>query len=89
MLAALAAMLASIIGELAIRAVLALGIGFATYKTVVEPVRGLISTRLHSAGVLADYVGWLGIDVAITIVLSAVIARAATNALKAHIVKKS
>lgn len=76
-------------GEMALRALVGAGIGLATYKVVVAPVRAEIATRLGGAGELAGYVGWLGIDVAVTIVLSALIGRAAIGASKAFFVKRA
>ena len=82
-------MLVTYVGELAIRALIGAGVGIASYKLVIGPARAAIAARLGAAGDLAGYVGWLGIDVAVTIVLSAWIGRTAVSASKAFFVKKS
>lgn len=82
-------MLLSVVGEMAIRALIGVGVGFATHQLVIEPVREAISARLGSAGVMADYIGFLGIDTAITIVLSAWIGRAAVSASKGFFTKRA
>lgn len=82
-------MLLTVVGEMAVRALIGASVGLATYKLVVAPVRQAIATRLGGAGDLAGYVGFLGIDVAVTIILSAWIGRTAVSASKAFFVKKA
>ncbi|BBD80030.1 hypothetical protein ALSL_1373 [Aerosticca soli] len=52
-------------------------------------MRQQIAMRLSVAGDLAQYVGFLGIDTAITIILSAWVGRTAVNSAKAFFVKKA
>ena len=82
-------MLLTYVGEMAVRALVGAGVGIATYKLVVDPAKEQMRTLFQSAGPLVDYVGWLGIDVAVTIVLSAWIGRAAVSASKAFFVKRA
>lgn len=64
------------------RVLLALGIGFATHTLAMPALLGMIQTRVSGLpAVLLQYFGALGIDVAITIILSALAARAAQKAL--------
>jgi hypothetical protein len=83
----LAEMLMSVIGQLALSAIAAVGIGFAT-RAVGGAVDfgGHIRTVLGQAGPLYDYVIFLGMDQAITIVLSAWAGRKVTDAAKAYFV---
>lgn len=76
-------------GEMVIRGLVGAGVGLASYKFVVTPVRTEIASRFAGAGDLAAYVGWLGIDMAVTIVLSALIGRSAVNASKAFFTKRA
>jgi mannose/fructose/N-acetylgalactosamine-specific phosphotransferase system component IID len=82
-------MLLTYVGELAVRALVGAAVGLTTYKFVVSPVRAAIAARFSAAGDLAGYVGYLGIDAAVTIVLSAIVGRMAVNASKAFFVKKA
>lgn len=82
-------MLLTVAGEFLIKALVGSLIGVATYTLVVSPVRSLIAARFQTAGVLADYIGFLGIDVAVTIVLSALAGRAAISSSKAFFVKRA
>jgi hypothetical protein len=82
-------LLTSLVGEMAIRALLGTGVALATYSLVVQPGREAIRARFAAAGPLVDYVGWLGIDVAVTIILSAWIGRTAVSASKAFFVKRA
>ncbi|WP_126537684.1 DUF2523 family protein [Aerosticca soli] len=81
--------LLSVAGEFVVRAIIGAGVGIATYHFVVAPVRQQIAMRLSVAGDLAQYVGFLGIDTAITIILSAWVGRTAVNSAKAFFVKKA
>lgn len=81
--------LLTVAGEMLIKALTGAAIGVATYTLVVNPVRQAIAERFAAAGVMADYVGFLGIDVAVTIVLSALAGRAAINSSKAFFVKRA
>jgi hypothetical protein len=76
-------------GEILIRAFVGAGIGMATYALQVNVVRPLIAARFAAAGPLADYIGFLGIDVAVTIVLSALAGKAAVSGSKAFFTKRA
>jgi hypothetical protein len=76
-------------GEILIRALIGGGIGLATYAVQVNVVRPLIASQFSMAGPLAAYIGFFGIDVAITIVLSALAGRAAVNGSKAFFTKRA
>lgn len=64
------------------RVLLALGIGFATHTLAMPALLGMLQARAAGLpAVLLQYFGALGFDVAITIILSALAARAAQRAL--------
>jgi hypothetical protein len=88
MFALLGAALLSVAGQFLIRALVGAAIGFGTFKLVIEPVKALIQARFDAAGDLTAYIGWLGIDVAVTIILSAWIGRVVVSSAKAFFVKK-
>lgn len=83
-------MLLSVVGQLAISALLSLGIGFIANKAV----SGVIdSTAIRAAfnGGGADfvgYIGWMGIDQFITITLSAMAGAAIMSASRVHLTSK-
>lgn len=82
-------MLLSVVGQMFISSLVSLGIGFVASKVVSGVIDSSgIRTMLDAAGPLADYIGWFGIDVAITIVLSAWAGRKITDAATAHLVSK-
>lgn len=81
-------MLLTVAGEMLIKAIVGASIGVATYTLVVNPVRDQIAQRFAAAGAMAEYVGFLGIDAAVTIVLSALAGRAAVDSSKAFFTKR-
>ena len=83
-------MLLSVVGQLVLTAIVSLGIGFATshLTSSVIPGEAQLRAAMGSSGVMVDYVGWFGIDQAITIILSAWAGRAVVGAARAHIVSK-
>ena len=82
-------MLLSVIGQMAISALVSIGIGFAGSAVASGVIDSIgISSMLGSAGPLVDFMGWMKIDVAVTIVLSAWAGRKITDAATAHIVSK-
>ncbi|MBT2119859.1 DUF2523 family protein [Dyella sp. LX-1] len=82
-------MLLSVVGQMVISALVSVGIGFAASKAVSGVIDTIgISQMLGSAGPLVDYLGWFGVDQAVTIVLSAWAGRKITDAATAHIVAK-
>lgn len=77
------------IGQLAISALVSLGIGFVGSKAFSGVIDATgIRSMLAGAGPLLDYFGWMGGDVAITIVLSAWAGRMVTSALRVHLASK-
>jgi len=83
-------MLLSVVGQMVISALVSVGIGFATQKVgaAVLPGASQIKAALGNAGPIVDYVGWFGIDVAVTIVCSAWAGRAITDSAHAFLVAK-
>lgn len=82
-------MLLSVVGQMALSALVSVGIGMIA----TQAASGLIdSTAIRSAfgsaGPLLGYLGWFGIDQAITIVLSAWAGRKIIDAAKVHFVQK-
>lgn len=83
----LAKMLVTTAGSMLISALLALGIGFTTSKVVSSlGIGDNIRAMLGQAGFLYDWVGFFGMDVVITIILSAWAGRMAKDALRAHFI---
>jgi hypothetical protein len=78
-------MLLSVIGQLAISALVSVGIGFAS-SSIASYVNlgGNIKTAMAGAGPLYAYIGFFRIDTAITIVLSAWAGRMITSAARVH-----
>jgi len=78
-------MLLSVIGQLVISALISLGLGFATSAVASYVNLGAnIKTVMAGAGPLYAYIGFLRIDTAITIVLSAWAGRMITSAARVH-----
>lgn len=82
-------MLLSVAGEFLIKMLVGSAIGLATYGVEIYAVKPLINTYLRQAGPLTDYVGFLGIDIAITITLSAWAGRVAIDNSKAFFTKRA
>lgn len=82
-------MLLSTIGQMVLSALVSLGIGFVGSKVVsgVIDVTGIQSMLSH-AGPALDYMGWMGCDQFMTIVLSAWAGRKITSAARVHLVAK-
>lgn len=66
-----------------------LGISITTYKFGVQPFTAAISNMLGGAGFLVNWMGFFGVDKAVTIVLSAIAAKYATGAAKVALTKSS
>lgn len=77
------------IGGWIVAALVWLGISITTYKFGVEGFRSLIATQLGSAGFLVNWMGFLGVDQAITITLSAIAAKYATEGAKIALTKRA
>lgn len=82
-------MIATSIGAWVVSALVSVGVGFVTYKLGVAPAESAIKAYFSGTGQMVAYVGWFGIDQAITIVFSALVGRVAIGALRAHLVKKA
>ena len=82
-------MLLSTVGQLVLSALVSVGIGFVASKATSGVIDTIgIKAMLGGAGPLLDYLGWLGVDQAITIVLSAWAGRKITDAARVHFVSK-
>lgn len=85
----LGSLIASSIGAWVVSALISLGVGFVTYKLGVAPAESAIRGYFAGTGPMVAYIGWFGIDQAITIVFSALVGRMAVGAARAHLVKKA
>lgn len=82
-------MLLSTVGQMALSALVSLGIGFAGSKGLGALLDySPITTALSSAGPMLEYLGFFGVDKAMTIVLSAWSGRAIVDAASLHMVSK-
>ncbi|MHA6203501.1 DUF2523 family protein [Dyella soli] len=82
--------LESRIGSIVISALLALGLSWTTYTFSVAPLRAYILSQ--TAGIPAmgiGVLGFLGVDRAITMILSAVASKAAVNGAKSILTRKA
>lgn len=68
-------------------ALLTLGISVTTYKFAVAPFRDLIAGSMGSGGQFVAWAGFLGIDKAVTIVLSAIGVRYGLSAARVALTK--
>ena len=81
-------MLVSVAGQVVLSALVAVGIGFAGTKVLsVTGLGAQVATMLQQAGPLYDYVGFFGIDKAMTILLSAWAGRMVTDAARVHLTR--
>jgi len=79
-------MLLTVVGQLVISAIVSVGIGFAMHSAGNAAVNyGPIQSMLANAGPITGYIGFFGLDTAMTIVLSAWAGREITEAAKAYI----
>lgn len=70
-------------GEIVARVLMALGFGFVTYKFSVGPLRQLLIDQLSTLPSQAiQIMGFLGVDKAMTMVLSAVVAKYSVSGVK-------
>lgn len=68
---------------LAVTTLLGLGLSFTSYKFGVAPFRDMISSHLATAGAsVLNWLGFLGVDAFITIILSAITVKYIFAALK-------
>jgi hypothetical protein len=80
--------LGSRIGGWIVTALLWLGISLTTYKFGVDGFKSLISGEFSHADFLVNWIGFFGIDQAITIVLSAIASKYAVQGAKIALTKK-
>ena len=81
--------LESTAGSIIISALLSLGFSVASYSFGVAPLKSMIANQLAgSGGYFLNILGWLRVDVAITMVLSAYAAKWATRSAVSLIKKK-
>ena len=79
-------MLLSIVGQMVISGLLAVGIGFASHAAVAGLIdHSSIFNEWRSSAVLWNWVGFLKLDTDVTIYLSAWAGRALTDAAKVRI----
>ncbi|MFK2904960.1 DUF2523 domain-containing protein [Dyella ginsengisoli] len=77
------------IGSIIVSALLSLGLGFTTYKFTVEPLKNFILSQSSGLGATAvNILGFLGLDQAITMILSAIAARYAVSGARAVLTRK-
>ena len=82
-------MLLSVVGQLALSALVSIGIGFAANAAASGFVDNTgIGSMLASSGPMVQYIGWLGLDKAVTIILSAWAGRAIVSAARVHLASK-
>jgi hypothetical protein len=64
--------LATAAGSIAISAMLSIGLTYVTYKFTVDPLRNFLVSQLNAAPAeFVQVLGYLGVDQALTMVLSA------------------
>ena len=81
-------MLLSVVGQLVISALVSLGIGLATSTALsYVDIGATIRAEMAGAGPLYAYLGFLRVDTAITIVLSAWAGRMIVSAARVHFTK--
>jgi hypothetical protein len=82
-------MLLSVVGQLALSALVSVGIGISAEAVGSGLIdSSSIRTAFGGAGDLIPWIGFCGVDQAITIVLSALAGRAIVNSARAHFVRK-
>ena len=74
-------------GPLIAQVLVFFGLSLTTYHFAVAPFRSLLANQLGSAGFLVNWIGFFGVDKAITIVLSAIAAKFAIGGAKAALTK--
>lgn len=81
--------LESTAGSIIISSMLSLGLSFASYTFGVGPLRSMISSQLGGSGAyFVNILGWLGVDKAITMILSAYAAKWTTQSALSLIKRK-
>lgn len=85
----LGALLETKLGQWVIQILLTLGISFVTYKVGVAPFRDLIMSSFSAMpAMFANILGYMWVDRAISMILSAAVAKEATKGMSAVLTKK-
>jgi len=85
----LGAFLESHIGSIVVQLGLSLGVSLVSYKFGVEPFMNFIAQQLAGvSGMVAQVMGFLGLGIALSMILSAIAAKYATKGLTAVLSKK-
>lgn len=83
-------MLLNVVGQMVLSAMVALGVGFLVSKGVTGAIDySDIQSKFAGAGPMLNWVGYLRIDQAMTVILSAWAGRAITDAAKTHLALKN
>jgi Protein of unknown function (DUF2523) len=83
-------MLLSVVGQMVLSALVSLGIGLAVNAGATGVIDSSeLQSMLSNAGPLLNWVGFLGIDKAMTIILSAWAGREIVDSAKVHFVARS
>ncbi len=86
----LGAFMESHIGSIVVQLLLSLGISFTTYKFGIQPFQTFIAQQLAGVtGLIAQVIGFLGLGIAMSMILSAIAAKYATRGMKAVLSKKA
>ena len=82
-------LLLTTVGQLVLVALVSVGIGFAANGLGSAFIDNTgIGSMLASSGPMVAYIGWLGLDKAVTIILSAWAGRSIVSAARVHLVSK-
>lgn len=65
-----------------------LGLSYTSYSFGVTPFKSVISTEFQQTGFIMNWLGFFGVDKAVTIILSAVAAKYAVAGAKVALTKK-
>jgi len=82
-----AAIMRSRVGGWTVAALVWLGLSITTYKFGVDGFKSLIANEFSHADFLVNWIGFFGIDQAVTIVLSAIAAKYAAQGAKIALTK--
>lgn len=85
----LGTLVASTIGQWALSALVGVGVGLVTMKVAIEPGEALIRSYFAQSGPMLAYIGWFGVDQAVTIIVSAWIGRVAVGSARAYFVRRT
>ncbi|MDR3445149.1 DUF2523 family protein [Dyella sp.] len=89
LIAWLGVLLETKLGTFVVNALLTLGVSFTSYKFGVAPLTNFITQQIGQLpGQVANVIGWLGGGIAMSMILSAIAAKYATNGISAVLTKK-